>query len=148
MTRLSRSSSKAAEEVDERGALLRAGVAVPVTCAVAQLNGAEHSFWLLQTDERVLLVVAFVTVGWHLGRHAAHAFECYHVSRQSFLYLREFYIGELSPEDRLRVPPPNEQQRRGLTVQASAAFLEQLKRATPWRLRPEDMDAPTVFKSF
>lgn len=75
-------------------------------------------------------------------------FECYHVSRQSFLYLREFYIGELSPEDRLRVPPPNEQQRRGLTVQASAAFLEQLKRATPWRLRPEDMDAPTVFKSF
>ena len=34
-------------------------------------------------------------------------FELYHVSRQSFLYLREFYVGELHPDDVADVPLPN-----------------------------------------
>lgn len=60
-------------------------------------------------------------------------FEIYHASRQSFLYLKEFYIGELAEADLERVPmPPGE-------VPPSAAFLEQLRRVTPWRLRKEDV---------
>ena len=34
---------------------------------------------------------------------AVHA-QVYHVSRESFLYLSEFYIGEIAPEDRPLVP--------------------------------------------
>ncbi len=30
--------------------------------------------------------------------------QVYHVSRESFLYLSEFYIGEIAPEDRPLVP--------------------------------------------
>ena len=30
----------------------------------------------------------------------------YHVSRESFLYLSEFYIGEIEPQDRPLVPMP------------------------------------------
>jgi hypothetical protein len=30
--------------------------------------------------------------------------QVYHVSRESFLYLSEFYIGEVAPEDRPLVP--------------------------------------------
>jgi len=70
-------------------------------------------------------------------------FEIYHASRQAFLYLKEFYIGELSEEDLRRVPlPPGE-------VPPSAAFLEQLKRVTPWRLKREDVKQHIfVHKSF
>ena len=32
--------------------------------------------------------------------------QVYHVSRESFLYLSEFYIGEIVPEDRPVVPMP------------------------------------------
>ena len=32
--------------------------------------------------------------------------QVYHVSRESFLYLSEFYIGEVVPEDRPLVPMP------------------------------------------
>jgi len=32
--------------------------------------------------------------------------QVYHVSRESFLYLSEFYIGEVLPEDRPLVPVP------------------------------------------
>ena len=60
-------------------------------------------------------------------------FEIYHASRQAFLYLKEFYIGELSELDLTRVPlPPGE-------VPPSAAFEEQLKRVTPWRLTREEV---------
>jgi cytochrome b involved in lipid metabolism len=58
-------------------------------------------------------------------------FELYHASRQSFLYLKEFYIGELFVDDLSRLPPSSES--------PSAAFLEELKRSTSWRLRPEDL---------
>jgi len=53
-------------------------------------------------------------------------FEIYHVSRQSFLYLKEFYIGELREQDRARVP-------LGGGTEPSAGFLEQLRAHTPWR---------------
>jgi hypothetical protein len=34
-------------------------------------------------------------------------FEIYHASRQSYLYLKEFYIGELAEEDLALVPSPS-----------------------------------------
>ncbi len=52
-------------------------------------------------------------------------FEIYHVSKQSFLYLKEFYIGELSEEDRLKVPLPSN---CPSGTRASDAFLEQIER--------------------
>jgi hypothetical protein len=30
--------------------------------------------------------------------------QMYHASRESFLYLRDFYLGEIHPEDRAIVP--------------------------------------------
>ena len=54
-------------------------------------------------------------------------FEIYHVSRQSFLYLKEFYIGELRDDDNRDVVP------RG-AGEPSPAFLEQLRAHTTWRL--------------
>jgi hypothetical protein len=70
-------------------------------------------------------------------------FEIYHASRQAFLYLKEFYIGELAEADLSRVPlPPGE-------VPPSAAFVEQLKRVTPWRLKREEVKQHIfVHKSF
>ncbi|KAJ1429424.1 hypothetical protein B484DRAFT_430916 [Ochromonadaceae sp. CCMP2298] len=70
-------------------------------------------------------------------------FEIYHASRQSFLYLKEFYIGELALEDRLLVPLPRQEQ-----TQASEAFLANLKRVTPWRLDITAMAAFETHKSF
>ena len=68
-------------------------------------------------------------------------FEIYHASKQSFLYLREFYIGELAEEDVPQVPMP----RGGLGAgEASGAFREQLERMTPWRLKKEDLVVRTV----
>ena len=64
-------------------------------------------------------------------------FEIYHASRQSFLYLREFYIGELAEEDIALLPKPSALASQEAT--ASPAFLEELRRRTPWRLRPEDL---------
>ena len=73
-------------------------------------------------------------------------FECYHVSRQSFLYLKEFYIGELAKEDLKILPLPNNIG----DLSASPAFLEALRRYTPWRLKDEDLDTKTMeqHKSF
>ena len=48
--------------MDERQALLKPQLAHPLhvqSRPVAELSGAEHSFWLLQTDARILVVVAF-----------------------------------------------------------------------------------------
>lgn len=109
-------------------------------------------------------------------------FEIYHASRQSFLYLKEFYIGELAVEDIPNVPkaqPPtssasscnssscgnnntlsdtsNASCFRAYTslatssaarTEPSEAFLEQLKRVTGWRLKPEDIVSFEVHKSF
>jgi hypothetical protein len=69
-------------------------------------------------------------------------FEIYHASRQSFLYLKEFYIGELAEEDLPLVPrPPG-------NAEPSAAFMEQLRRVTPWRLKPEELTRYLMHKSF
>ena len=46
-------------------------------------------------------------------------FELYHASRESFTYLREFYIGELLPEERELVPSGDEA--------PSAEFMQQLR---------------------
>lgn len=57
-----------------------------------------------------------------LGVDCTSFFEIYHASRQSFLYLKEFYIGELAQDDLERVPlPPGE-------AKPSDAFMEQVSR--------------------
>ena len=58
-------------------------------------------------------------------------FELYHASRESFSYLREFYIGEVWPDDRVLVPAGEE-------GGASADFMLQLQQfCAPWRLDAE-----------
>jgi len=54
-------------------------------------------------------------------------FEIYHASRESFLYLHDFYLGEVHPADRSMV-----QQGRG--EYPSDDFLHQLRQYTTWRL--------------
>jgi hypothetical protein len=46
----------------------------------------------------------------------------YHASRESFLYVKTFYIGEVSPQDRALVPQPQ--------PGPSVEFIEQLKAFT------------------
>ena len=94
-------------------------------------------------------------------------FEIYHASRQSFLYLKEFYIGELHEDDYQSVPGMvtrrdrswigkdealSEEKKvgsdRGHMAGPSEAFLEQLRRVTSWRLTPDDLINYDVHKSF
>jgi hypothetical protein len=88
-------------------------------------------------------------------------FEIYHASRQSFLYLKEFYIGELAAADRPLVPQPRPELSGGAHAGnsssssssggvASAAFYDQLRRHTTWRLDVNEMEEQIVpfFKSF
>ena len=63
-------------------------------------------------------------------------FELYHASRESFLYLKHFYAGELAAHDRAALPP--------LDPPPSPEFLAQLRDFTPFRLAV----APLVHKSF
>ena len=56
-------------------------------------------------------------------------FELYHASRESFIYLQQFYQGELLPAERGVVPAPDEP--------PSADFLQQLREFTSWRMQPE-----------
>jgi len=70
-------------------------------------------------------------------------FEIYHASKQSFLYLKEFYIGELAEEDRPLVALPLGHE----LTQPSAAFVEELRRVTPWRLPAKDFKG-FIHKSF
>ncbi|CAI5742271.1 unnamed protein product [Hyaloperonospora brassicae] len=63
-------------------------------------------------------------------------FEIYHASRQSFRYLQQFYIGELSEFDIATMPRPREQ--------PSEAFLHELQQYTAWRVKPREQ----TFKSF
>ena len=97
-------------------------------------------------------------------------FEIYHASKQSFLYLKEFYIGELAVEDLALVPLPSQhlqqspahpqqshtqqeqanrqQPQQQLYAQPSPAFLDQLNKVcSPWRLKQSDMQSVT-YKSF
>jgi hypothetical protein len=66
--------------------------------------------------------------GQALGVDATVFFELYHVSRQSFLYLKQFYIGEVAEEDLKLIPNRKDGQL------ASAGFLEQLKQFTTFRM--------------
>lgn len=70
-----------------------------------------------------------------LNLDCARFFEVYHVSRESFLYLKEFYIGELAPEDAELVP---------CEEKPSSDFIQQLREYTPFRMHVEQK----VFKSF
>ncbi|KAJ8535082.1 hypothetical protein ON010_g13656 [Phytophthora cinnamomi] len=63
-------------------------------------------------------------------------FEIYHASRQSFRYLKQFYIGELSEFDLATIPKSREQ--------PSEAFIQELQQYTTWRIKPEEH----TFKSF
>ena len=40
-----------------------------------------------------------------LGKDSTKFFELYHSSRKSFMYLKEFYIGEIHPNDLKDIPP-------------------------------------------
>ncbi|GMF34145.1 unnamed protein product [Phytophthora fragariaefolia] len=63
-------------------------------------------------------------------------FEIYHASRQSFRYLKQFYIGELSEFDLAAMPKSRQQ--------PSDAFIQELQQYTTWRVKPEEH----TFKSF
>lgn len=72
-----------------------------------------------------------------LDLECARFFEMYHVSRESFLYLKEFYIGELDPSDRALVQAPE--------PGPSEEFMQQLREYTTFRMQ---VQAPKVYKSF
>lgn len=59
-----------------------------------------------------------------LDAEAARHFELYHSSRESFLYLKHFYVGEVRSEDRPKVPLVRGEAR------ASDEFLAQLREYT------------------
>jgi cytochrome b involved in lipid metabolism len=69
-------------------------------------------------------------------------FEMYHVSRQSFLYLKSFYIGELAPEDLTKLRSSAE------GVEASEGFLHSLRSyTTEWRAQISETQGDKVHKS-
>ena len=62
---------------------------------------------------------------------ATRHFELYHSSKESFLYLRAFYVGEIVAEDVGLIPPPKTNKATGaVDPPASRAFLEQLREYT------------------
>ena len=63
-----------------------------------------------------------------LGKDSTKFFELYHSSRKSFMYLKEFYIGEIHPNDLKDIPPAS----KGAP---SIGFLEQLREFTTWRIK-------------
>lgn len=65
-----------------------------------------------------------------LNLDAARHFEMYHSSRESFLYLKEFYIGEVSARDRAELVPSPE-------PAPSEDFIRQLRQYTTFRLVSE-----------
>ena len=71
-------------------------------------------------------------------------FEIYHASKQSFLYLKEFYIGELAREDLDSLLLKQEAANGG---KVSDGFKEQLRRVTSWRITPVE-DNVSLHKSF
>ena len=102
-----------------------------------------------------------------LNYEAGRFFEVYHSSRESFTFLKHFYVGEIRPEDLKDVPLPpppggndsdsdgdSEEEEEGkegrgvaaeTSVAASEEFLAALRECTaPFRLRR----LPETFKSF
>ena len=79
-----------------------------------------------------------------LNGDATVFFELYHASSQSFLYLKEFYIGELDDEDLKGIKnlSPDD-------AKPSKPFLDRLDRvAAPWRLKKAELLTYQSFKSF
>jgi len=70
-----------------------------------------------------------------LNIESSRFFEVFHATRESFLYIKEFYIGELDPSDRSLV---------SCEVPPSQDFLQQLREYTGFRMEV----AQKVFKSF
>ena len=69
-------------------------------------------------------------------------FEMYHVSRQSFLYLKQFYIGELAPEDCATL------RSSAKGVDASQGFLDAIRSYTmEWRVQVKEDQGSKVHKS-
>lgn len=67
-------------------------------------------------------------------------FEMYHVSRQSFLYLKSFYIGELNPADLVQLKRND--------IHASEGFLHSLRSYTDqWRVQVEEQLDEQIHKS-
>ena len=64
-----------------------------------------------------------------LNLDCSRFFEVYHASRESFLYLKEFYIGEVSALDVGDVPVPE---------RPSPDFVSQLRGFTSWRISNRD----------
>ena len=78
-----------------------------------------------------------------VNKDATVFFELYHASRKSFIYLEQFYIGELHPADILKVPVTG-MKRRGVVATPSSGFVKTLKEYTTWRVVPKEV----VHKSF
>lgn len=71
--------------------------------------------------------------------------QVYHASRESFLYIKEFYIGELYPPEAAAAVPA------GGGNLPSQEFLQQLREYTTWRKDPGSLPDSTLgvaFKSF
>jgi hypothetical protein len=86
---------------------------------------------------------AFIIPAQALNVDCTVFFEMYHVSRQSFLYLKQFYIGELDPDDRISLKSSSD------GVSASDGFLQLLRKYTVgWRIRIDNHDVSHVHKSF
>ena len=65
-------------------------------------------------------------------------FEMYHSSRESFEYLKQFYIGDLLVVDGAPKPPPP----RG---SPSDGFLDTLRDYCKWRIKPEIRESHLSF---
>ncbi len=76
-----------------------------------------------------------------VNKDATVFFELYHASRKSFIYLKQFYIGELHPADLINVPPAGKSKR---LAKPSDGFVKTLNEYTEWRVKCEDV----VHKSF
>lgn len=73
-----------------------------------------------------------------LNMDCARFFEIYHATRESFMYLKEFYMGELDPTERGQVPHGKEP--------PSQDFLTQLRAFTQFRMKSDELQKS--FKSF
>jgi len=76
----------------------------------------------------------FIIPNQSLNIDAARHFEMYHSSKESFLYLKEFYVGEVRVEDKIRMPVPD--------PPASEEFLSQLRAWTTFRLGAGERTKP------
>lgn len=76
----------------------------------------------------------FIIPNQSLNIDAARHFEMYHSSKESFLYLKEFYVGEVRVEDKSRMPVP--------APPASENFLSQLREWTTFRLGAGERTKP------